>query len=412
MASAFATQEVHFSDEGAFCENADSPGTNTYSKRIPVLSVDSGPPDQDRQADGSLQSRQNESRPGFLGPKGGGEFGFTTHLPGYGATTASGALAETWFQQLLSDGLGGSNVAEVGAACTAGSDATYFTYATGGTAVAHGAIRVGAKGDGRADGQFVVPGSIDAFRNVTLLTAMAGTPTNADTMFAAQVAYPIETVGVSKRFWHGRTDSGAQYHFLGCHLNSLKMNFPIGGLPTVNWGYRYAYWARSAIAMPTASSMEVCEVAPIAGGSVYLQTVGTATRSVISPSEINLSLDIGLAEQVGPAAGMGTYQYIHNFSRLRCIPTVSFLVPWSTTYDGSLYTADGTDTTHKHILVSLSCGNSTACGFYLPRCYPVGPVPAIENYNGMSYQRLTYRGREGAVTTSDLTRSAIRFFTA
>lgn len=412
MTSSFATREIHYGDETSFAENANSPSTNTFSHRMTVLSIDSGPPDQDRQTDGSLMSRQNDSRPGFLGAKGGGTFEFTTYWPGYGATTASGALAETWFQDLLGDGLGGSDVTEVGGAITACSDATYFTYSASGSplAIAHGAIRVGTKGDGRNDGQFLIPASVDGSRNVTLLTAAGAAVSTADTMYAAQIAYPIETLGNSKRFYFGWTTTGAQYQFMGCHLDGLTFNFPFGALPTVKWRYRYAYWARDARPVPSTSSMDTLDVAPVAGGSVFFQTLGTATRATISPSEITLSLDMGLAEQAGPSTG--TYQYISGYSRLRCVPTLSLLVPWSTTYEGAAYTTDGNSTTDKHILVSLSCGDGTAVGFYMPNAYPVGPLPTYEEYNGLLYQRLTFRGREHTTVTNDRTRACIRFFSA
>lgn len=398
----FALREVCYATEGSFAENATAPGSNTWSTRFPVLSIDSGPPAHDRQSDSSIQNRQNETRPGFLGARS-ATFDFTCYWGGHNGTTG-GALTETWLQDLLSDGLGGGNVAQVGAAVSSGTSATQF--ASAGTAVSGAVVRVGAKADGRADGQ---AGVVNNATTITLHTALPGTPNGSDTMYATQMAFSQETVSTSKRFLCAFTDTGAQYHYMGCQLARLKFNLPIGGLPTVGLGYDVAYWDRTAVTTPSALALEDNRAAPIAGGSVFIQTVGTTTRAIESPAEITLELDIGITAQHGPAAGQANYQSINALTRTRCVPKVSLLVPWSTTYD-SLYNTDGAATTHKHILVCCNATDGRSVGFYLPRAYVVGPRPTYEDYNGLTYQRLTFQGREGTDTATELTRSAVRFF--
>ena len=49
-------------------------------------------------------------------------------------------------------------------------------------------------------------------------------------------------------------------------------------------------------------------------------------------------------------------------------------------------------------------------GFYMPRMYPIGAKPTYTNLNGLTYVSKTMRGTESTTTTSELTRSAIRFW--
>lgn len=407
---AFKIQELQYATEASFLEYATVPASLTYSTRIPVISIDSGRPEQDRQGDQALQSRQNESAPGYLLPRAGGAFEFTVPWSGHVTTTVAG-LTEHWLQDLLSDGLGGGITAGVGGTIASATDADTFVTA-GCTLTAGQIIRVGARGDARGDGQ---AGVVDtwAAQATQLLTALPAAPASPDVVYATQLAYPAEALaaGTSKRFFHGFGKATQQYHYLGCHLDGITFNIPIGGLPTLKLRYRYAYWVRATVAVPTAVAMGSCKAVPIAGGSVMVQTVGTTTRALVNPAEIQLTLDLGLAAQEGPASGQPDYGHINGWQRTHCVPTLSMLIPHpgATTYD-ALYDADGSSTTHQHILATLSCQDGAALGFYMPRAYLVGPRPTHEEHNGLIYTRLTWRGREGTTITNDLTRSAIRLF--
>jgi hypothetical protein len=414
MPSPFTLHELLYASEATYAENVTAPSSNTWTKKLPILSWDSDPPTQERGTDGSIQSRSNESRPGFKLGRPGGEIAFTTLWPGHASTTA-GALTENWFQDLLSDGLGGSDATQVGGASfiSAVTSATQFAQ-TGGTLVAGGIIRIGIKGDTRGDGQAVV---VSDASTVTLMTATAAQVSTADTIYAAMLAYPRETsnVSVSKRFLIGWTDTGAQYHYMGCHLSGLTVTIPMDGsaLPTIQWRYQYAYWDKATVAIPyTSLALEEAEAAPFAGGSVFFNTYGTATRAVVNPLELQLTLDIANAVEYAPYAGQAADQTVRAIHRLRCVPTLSMVVRWSTDYD-ALFTSDGPDTTHKHCLVTCNTTDGRSVGFYLPRIYLLGGKPSIMEHSGLTCQRVTFRGRESALQPStDLGRAAIKFFTA
>ena len=406
---AFAPREISYADEATYCEGEVS-GFWTWSKRLPALDAR---PDfvQDRQSDGSLQTRQNESRPGYLLAKRGSlELDFLWH--GHG-TDPTGALVETWLQALLAHGLGGGDVTEVGGTVGVGSTTTSLVYAAA-TLVRGGIIRVGQRGDGGGDGEATVVGTPTA-SPATLLTALPAAPSNGHVIRAAQIAYPKETLVTTKRFLYAHTvHANSQWVALGCQLAGLTLKSVFGSPPMWTFRYLMGYFGGPAPivgSVPQVATLEDCKAAPMAGATCYYQTVGTATRNLLVPSEVELSLDLGLAEKKGAGAGAAPHRDIAGYERTRCVPTLKLRCPWSDEF-ATLYDTDGSGTTHKHILVMLNAQAGRSVGFYMPRAYPVGPRPSIDEYNELGYVTVMFRGREGTDTTNELTRSPVRFFSA
>jgi hypothetical protein len=403
--SLFNTREISYAPESSFAQYADAPGSATWSTRIPVLqaTLDLG---QDRQADGSIFVRANESRAGYLMPKT-ATLELTMHWCGANAAT-SGAVSETWQQDLLADALGGGfSSAAVGGIASGVPTAVSVPF-TGGTFTAGAAVRVGTKGDSGGDGQFAIIGAT-ATTPLALLTALPAAPAVGAVVHAAQVAYPTETGQTTKRFLIGWSATGIQYALFGCQVESISLSTPMGGIPTLTLRYRVAYWTRTTFSVPQVATLSSCEAAPSAGGSVFYNTFGTTTRATLSPVEIGLTLDMGLSVIEG--LGGQPYQTIVGYERTMCVPTLSMKVAWSTDHD-ALYDADGGDSTYKHVLVTFNPTAKRAVGAYLSRAYIVGPRPMIENYNELTYHTVVFKGAESTTTTNDLTRSAFRLLSA
>lgn len=400
----YATREILEEDEASFCVNAESIGSLTYDKRLPVKEA-TFEPIQERIPDAALQNRQNERRPGYLGVR---ECKVTLTFPWYGHNTAAtGALTETVLHELLSDGLGGSDLTGVGGAVGAtGPTAVSLGTNHTGTLTRGSVVVVGAKGDARGDGQAAVLD--DQATAGDLLTALPAAVAAADVIYATQVQYPTESLSVTKRFLIGWDDTGAQYHALGCQLETLTLNIPIGGEPEIILGYRGAYWDQGAVTVPSGTAQETSNWAPVAGGSMFLQTVGTTTRATITPASLALTVELGLVPNMGPG-GAGTYQHITGWERTMAKPSLEITVPWSTTYQ-TLFRTDGSNTTHKHVLFGFNPTPGRVAGFYLPRVSVEGSHPSFTDNDGLLYQAVTLQGREGTDTTNDLTRSAFRTF--
>jgi hypothetical protein len=405
--SNYASREIHANDEGSFCEYAGTPGSATYATRLPIISANLDIPEEFIE-DGSFQSRQNESRPGFAAGRAPWTLEMTVHLLGH-MTTAAGALTETWLQWLLGDGLGGNDCGMVGSTIASGSSTTGFTMAAS-TGWAVGQIcRVGEKHDGFGDGQPAVVATLPGAHAVTLLNALPGAGEVSDKAYGTMLSYPIETLGTSKRFFVGWTDSGMQFHLSGGYLAGFKPTFTPGKGLTGVLTFKGGYWERGAVTVPTSTpAMESAIPVVMSGGSLIMQEVGTATRTTISPYEMDLELDIGL-EPVPSAGGKASGQYVTSFVRTRVVPTLRVTLPMtSALFD--LFDLDGASAKQYQFLFGASGVDGRFFGLYMPRAYRVGPRPQpVEGGPGQHSITLSFRGREGTVLTNDLTRSAIRF---
>ncbi|MEK7180391.1 MAG: hypothetical protein AAB706_02860 [Patescibacteria group bacterium] len=401
----FSTREVSYATESSFAESAGSESGLSFSKRLPALDVrpDFG---QERGDDGSLQVRANHSRPGYLGPRS-GSFELDVYWCGHnGACT--GALTETWLQDLLADGFGGGDVTQVGGTVTAGASATSIPF-SGATLVRGGLVRIGAKGDARADGQFVVLGT-PVTSPATLLTAAPGVPNNADVIYAAQIAYPSETLGSTKRFLIASPTADAQYIAVGCQLESATLRLAIGELPRWTLKYQVARWVRQTKTVPVVSTLEDSKCAIWASGSVFYQTVATATRATEAVNEIELGIDMGLAAQDGLATG-ATDMTVVGYQRLPVKATLTLSKAFATDWD-TLFSSDGSDSTYKHLLITGSTTDGKATAIYAPRAYIAGQRPGAVDYRGIVNTKVSFRCAEGPDETNELTRSCIRFASA
>ncbi len=400
-------QEIAFNDEGSFAELLQ-----TFGTRIPVLDVRPQFP-SGRASDGSLQTRLAESRPGFLMPRGPGSIEIDVDACGSLSDTATGALSATWLHTQLSDGLGGGNLAQVGGVAGATASVSALTNGTG-TRVRGTVLRVGQKGDGRADGQPAVTDN----PTTSLLTSLPGAPNAGDVVRACLMQYPAETLGATKRFlvgWNSTLAAGSQFAFHGCQLAGLAMKIAHGQLTTLTLKYDFAHWRElSGFTVPSGTTLQDCKAAVAAGGSYNLNDVGNATRAIEAASQIALTVNLGLADQ-SDQRGVTQLQRVTGWVRSGFSCQLTLTVPPASANQTD-YDSDGSDSPRKHFLAALSVGGGAAAsegrhfGFYLPNMYPSGPRPTVMQWNGLVYQEKTYTAVEGPDTTNDLTRSAVRFF--
>lgn len=411
-ATLFRLQELLYNTESAFLENAQTPASNTYANRVPIISATCSL-DQPRDNDGTVQSRKNVSRPGFLGLRT-GTLEFVTLVPGLTTDPAAGTATTNYAIDLLGYGLGVSNtnITDDGGTISSATNGSQFV-TTGATTITPGTvIRIGAKNDGRCDGQAGVVSTFAAGTTV-MLTAFPGTPNAADAVRVTGNVFPTDANPTQTvRFLFGVTDTGAQFHCMGCQLESISDDIDIASARPMRrtWKYRIAYWDRSAVTIPSSVAMPNSDSAPIAGGSLFVNTFATSTRAIEECGSLTLGVEMGLIPQMGPRASQEPYGNITGWVSNGCVPTLTWTIPYST-QPATDFDLDGSNNTvFKHALFVANGTTGRCQGFYIARMYPVGSKPTYTNLNGLTYVTKVMRGTESTTTTSELTRSAIRFF--
>ncbi len=404
MAEVYGIRQLLVSDEATFAELISTPAATTWEKNLPILDG-SFEPIHDRDEDGSAQARLAIQAPGHKGPRR-CRVKFKTYWMGH-ISDPTGALTETWQQQLLGDGLGGNSVSEVGGTVSGGATATSIPFAAA-TVLRGGAIRLGSKGDGRGDGQIVINGATTA-TPLTLLTAAPGVPNAADVLRPTMMAHHSEgAVLVTKRFHMMHATTGAQFIAFGCQLSKVRFSSPVGGKGTIDWEYEGAYWERSPRSFPDALALQSHDCAPVSGGSAFVQDVGTATRATKTITDVEVELDLGL-EPLAGVGGAGMYQWILGWTRTRARGTIRGNALWDTSWE-TFWDTENPVLTKKHILLTFHTGHGRAFGAYAPAVFPAGPRPSYPAaVNDQVYVPIVLGCTEGPDTTNELTRSALRF---
>jgi hypothetical protein len=405
----FPQQEIKFADEAVFNEQL-----STWTYMIPVLSVSpsfvSG-----RMTDRSHQARLFRTRPGYRMPRSGGQITIETFAPGAQVDTASGALAHTWDTKLDADGLGGADLTQVGGVAGATATATSLPNRTG-TGLRGGIIRVGQAGDTRAEGQAAVMGN----PTTSLLTGLPLAPNATDAVRGCIMLYPKETLGASKRFLVAWADNpGMQYIFSGCQLASWGIRIAHGEPPIKFRTYSYAYWREVTEATPSASALEQCDAAVSAGGSYFLEQVGTATRpsnAEREAAEVEITFNLGLTAKVGEVPGLPlctVLGWVRTKPQGEPAGTLRLVHPKRTGLEAS-YDKDGSESELFHFLATLSAGGGTAetegrhVAIYCPRMYRINERVPPTDWSGLQYQTSWFGIDEGPDETNDLTRSFFR----
>lgn len=405
MAEVYGIRQSLVADEASFCEFLASMGSLTWEKNFPTLDC-TFEPIHDRDPDGSAQARLAVQAPGHKGPRR-CRVRFKTYFMGH-ITDPTGALVETWQQQLLGDGLGGNLVSQVGGVLSGVPTAISLPY-TGATLVRGGVVRVGSKGDAGGDGQAAVVGTPTA-TPASLITALPAAPAAAAVLRPTQVAYHSEGAALgTKRFCLLHSTSNAQFVAFGCQLSKVRWSTPVAGKATIDWEYEGAYWERNPRSFPDALALQSHDCAPVSGGSAFVNDFGTATRASKTITDLEVMLDLGLEPTPG-IGGAGQYQWILGWTRTMARASLKFNALWDSSWE-SWWDTENPSLVYKHLLCTLHSGHGRAFGFYAPRVFPAGRRPSLPaEVNSQVYVPVEAGCTESTDVTTELTRSALRIW--
>lgn len=410
----YRLQVLEVASEVTFASTASDPSTITTwgDYRLPaediVLNFS-----QERIPDVAVQARQNVRGLSHIGLRT-ATLEFTTNWPGHNTDPGTGSLTERWPVTLLGYALGGKRTAGAGSTISGTASGVQSVSLASAAGFSAGDVcAIGTKGDGRGDGQVLAIATVSATDGtLSLLTDAPAAPTTAgDTVSRLALVFWDETATLKTvRFRAEHAGTGEQFLAHGCQLSGIKITWPMdGGLPKARWTYQCAYWNRQAFTFPPSSTMESAFATPPAAGSLYLQDSGTTTRVTKTPASVELDFDLGLEPTIGPG-GVATFQNITGWVRTRFSPRIALQIPFETARETAWDVANQSYT-YEHMLWCSNATGGRRTGFYAPRLFYEGTRPSVPvAVNEQTYINVMFRATEGATTTTELTRSALRLF--
>ena len=408
MTYPFVLGDIEYAPETAFAETS----TTFATHRINAI----GPPDvsglkHDKEPVGNIKAYMHDDQEYVLMGQS-GTFDITLDATGHGATMVGSPTIDA-LETFLGYVFGNVSASLPASTTLTGGTATAPTTTASGTFPAGGLCRIGAAGDARGNGQFHRIGT-HAATTLNLLTGMNDTPTNGDVLYPATNFYFHETA-----FGHGINASvpglrfrfltpGLQYTCHGCAPVGLKLSgLSAGQRPQWTITYEVSRWsAVTGGTFPSAVTKNQYNPSSVARGSLFVNTVGTATRATRNARE--LTLDITLGMTMLPSHGtVGQYQKWGACTRM---PSS---VKWSWIEDADaaatatpVIQTYGTAGTPKHILLTLSSADGSAVGLYSPNVR-VSSVATPFNHNGVQSVRFEGMACTGPTKTNDLTASML-----
>lgn len=335
---------------------------------------------------------------------------FTTRFHWFGhGTSTTGATTANAHETLL-----GNIIGNVAASIATGTTFTGGTAGVPTTAVTNGFVAgsigfAGTLDDGRGNGQaFVVGGH--ATNNLTLLTELDAAPSAADLCRSAVVFYPSESpTDTDVTTYRMRLlTANLRYECHGCHPTSWSVGgLNAGETPYIEVVWSVAWFEESTGTFPSTVATNTSNPSVVAGGSVFVQLVGTDDRQTFDVRNFAVEHSLGMRTDRGPG-GVKPHQDIIACRRMNDTVKVSFTIDADAATTSPVLKAlfEGGP---LHVLWTGSTTNGSSVAIYMPNVEPCGeyPVQRIDdNVNRYTFEGMAFTG---PTTTTDLTASCIRY---
>lgn len=399
---------VEYSAEAAFGENLA-----TMTARLPVLGrVDVAGLKQEKIEIPISRQRMNEGTQNLRGPMG-GSVSLEFMLPGLGST-AAGAIPASDMATFL--GLIAGNVTQSAASGTtvaAGSTTTVVNTVASGTLAPGSLIRIGALSESRGKGQGYAVSS-HAATVLTLLNAAVGAPSAADVIYTGRNIYGIETPATSGDVTGLRLalrTANQQYILHGCYPTALTFSeLGPGKQPKVSITLGVAWWETANDTFPVATAMQTHSGMTVAGGSLFINAIGTSTRATRDVRDFELAIAMETVALMGQG-GNHAYQTVVAARRTKSTATLTWTVDaeaaGTNTFD-AIWSTDENEVINRHALYTVNTRDGASATFYFPNLVPVGDRAVQFEANGLNCMRESYRCDTAPSGATDLLRSPWR----
>lgn len=384
-------------------------GTSTFANRVPLVAPVELALTHPMVPSEQVNQRRQEGGKHVLMIQGGS---FTTTIDWFGhGSTMVGSPTVHDTETLLGIVFGNVALSLTTSDTLTGGTASAPT-TTGASGVSPGGlVRIGTGGisaDGDGNGQGY-PSSGHASNTLTMLVDLDGAPANGQVLYPVVQFYPSTSptstavVGTRFRFLSGNY----QYDCHGCYPTAVTITgLNPGQRPQfqITWGV--SRWTYANATFPTTVTETRAVPAPIAAGSLHVQTPGTTTRNKIKCRAFSIDWTIGHEVEHGDG-GVSVHQTISGVRRTGDMIKVSFTADADATTTTPVIPGWFTANTAKSIMWTGSCTDGSAVMAWFPNVCPSDGVPvqvADQNLNRVVFTGTAYNS---STTTSDLTLAAV-----
>ena len=373
--------------------------TDTWGTRLQVLGepvIIQSP--QQRIAEGITQQYAEEGKLGVRGPWG-GEFQIELAFTGQGGDGGTGATTDTDLYTLLKLVIGGGSSDCAGTTVASATDAGEFVL-TGGTVESGNLIRIGALGDAKGEGQFY---AVDNISTTTVLNDLTGTPAGSDVVYAPLHIYPNESTSmaaITSTRWLLQTANG-QWAARGCWPKNVSFSgLNAGEQPRVSLTFGFSHIAEKNETFPDATATDAKDGAIVAGGSCFLQDVGTTTSQLFSVRSWTFDIDFQ-TQELTSADSLSAYQVVTGAIRTKCAASLSLTIDAEASGTNTLLDIY-TGAALQHCLMTLGSAAGKSIGIYFKNCRAVDYVTQ-EAQDGLNRRTIRLQALTGPTTTSEET---------
>ena len=355
-----------------------------------------------------VTSSRLDGTKGIPGPFSNATISFSCYLTGHGSAT-TGAVTVNSLGTLLGYTLGASAAASSSGTTLTGGTVTVPTTTSSGTYSAGALCFIGALGDGDGEGQaYLISGH--STTSLTLLNDMAGAPANGAVLYNPALAYPAASAcsmtGVRMR----AQSADMQYILPGGFPTAFGITGTgPGEVVKLNFTYQFSWVEPVAATFPTTPTADAFSPSPnTADGSYHLSTVGTSTRSLISPRAFSIDYQLATMPVTG-GNGVNAYQTITGATRGRDKIFCNLVVDALGADATPLYWDEWLTNPYKQLIATLNSKLTTyqATAIALRNMVYAGPRPSQIATNGRNTIPLRFECLGSGTTTNDLTRAPL-----
>lgn len=354
-----------------------------------------------------LRNEITQGVPGVFG----GSFKTKFMLTGHGST-AAGILVLNALETLLGIVIGNVVASRATGAmtATAGGSVTALNVSLANGTLAGALIRCGLLADTRGNGQFALT-TTHATSIITLLTAIDGILNNGDAIYNPAMVYPTEnpvgTNDITSTRWLLQT-ANIVFECRGCYPKAIT----IAGLnpaeePSVEIEWGVSVFTPVNTPLVNATAVQTFAHAPVANGSLFLNTFGNSARVKYSIRSFQLTYQLGIAEQMGPG-GLSTNQVVVGCKRIRDNISVEFTIDADNTTATPDFLTKWKALTPFQLLYTISVADGSAMAICAPFIIPDGDAPTQLAQKGLNAAKFRARCGSDNSKATDLERSALR----